>query len=176
MSSTRTRRRRTAGPGFELDVGFLAVFFAGSDGDELGANNSPGKGSLLTSSFHSLPSISGRTVQPQPRGSFDAGQRPSRDSSAASLADEAHGHSAGSRSKPSGSRLHCGRTQHQVGDRHHLHPNCRRVALSVGGGGPLLRAGGELVDECPPGSPIGTAGCLDGAVATPHFQGVTTTN
>lgn len=75
--------------------------------------------------------------------------------------------SVGGRAEPAAAAVQRLRTEPGLGDRHHVHPDLRRLAVPGGGARPVLAAGDRLVDAVKDRSRTRARCAVDGGMATP---------
>jgi len=103
---------------------------------------------------------------PSPRGAADASGRVAGRAAATAVAHEAHGSLSCRHAESSEPGLSGDGSQHQMGDRYHLHSNRRALALSLCRTGFVFGPGGGLVNEFTTGPSVGGPGGADGLMAT----------
>ena len=120
----------------------------------------------------------GGAAEGRPTGRTQPGGEDHEEKRPAGAAQEAiSGHDQGFREPPcsrqrAGEEL-CGRQgEYGMGERHHLHRHHRGVVVPGRGDGPVLPAGGGLVDELAAEHGPGPEGVLDGGAGTPTAEGV----
>ena len=114
--------------------------------------------------------LRGRDGQLEPCRPAHVRSRTVRRATEAALAAQAKRCAANACTQPSATRLRGTGAEHQMGGGHHVHPDRRRLAVSVRGAGPVLAQDRGLVDVLGAGPAPGAQGSDDGLLATSASQ------